>query len=109
MFMQQPQLIELSTTEGRILINPEEILFIESIQRKRVIHTYQEKYVSYKSLEYMESMLNQGYFARTHRSFIVNLKKIEKIVPYCRTSNKIVFYNYDEYAYISKKYGHDLF
>ncbi|MEW6624748.1 MAG: LytTR family DNA-binding domain-containing protein [Bacillota bacterium] len=106
--MQQPQLIELNTTEGRILINTEEILFIESIQRKRVIHTYRKKYVSYKSLEYMESILSHGYFVKTHRSFIVNLKKVQKVIPFCRTSNKIIFYNYDEYAYLSKKYENNL-
>ncbi|QIB27671.1 LytR/AlgR family response regulator transcription factor [Caloranaerobacter azorensis] len=101
------QLIDFSTTSGQILINSNDILFIESVKRQRIIHTFTQKYCTYESLNSIEDRLNKEYFIRTHRSFIVNIKKVEEVVLYCRSSRKILFRNYEECALLSKRYEQD--
>ncbi|WP_069650565.1 LytR/AlgR family response regulator transcription factor [Caloranaerobacter ferrireducens] len=97
------QLVDFNTVNGQILINSDNILFIESVKRQRIIHTFDQKYYTFESLNSIENRLNKEYFVRTHRSFIVNIKKIKKVAPYCRSSKKILFKNYKECALLSKK------
>ncbi|MFS0661099.1 LytTR family DNA-binding domain-containing protein [Niallia alba] len=56
----------------------EDILYIEIIARKTIIHTVKS---SYETTEAFLSFVNRlpWYFYRTHRSFLVNLKRITRI------------------------------
>lgn len=65
--------------QNSILFLPmEDILFIEKESRKTVIHTKDEKYETNEPLNELETRLDH-YFLKTHRSYIVNLKKVIKI------------------------------
>ncbi|GMN99097.1 LytR/AlgR family response regulator transcription factor [Parageobacillus thermoglucosidasius] len=88
-------------SHGSILFLPlDDILFVEKESRKTVIHTANERYETTETLSEIGDRLD-GCFFKTHRSYIVNLKKIVKIEPagetylaHFRDSHKI--------AYISK-------
>lgn len=56
-----------------------EILFIEALQKYVRIHTANERIVTLMSMSQLEETLPQAKFIRIHRSYIVNLDKIESI------------------------------
>jgi two-component system LytT family response regulator len=87
--------------QNSILFLPmEDILFIEKESRKTVIHTKDEKYETNEPLNELETRLDH-YFLKTHRSYIVNLKKVIKIEAVGETY-WARFSNSDKVAYISK-------
>jgi DNA-binding LytR/AlgR family response regulator len=57
----------------------EDILFIEALQNYVAIHTKDKKYISYLTLNAVSEYLPADQFLKTHKSFIVPLKKVESI------------------------------
>lgn len=63
-----------------IQLMPNEILFIESINRTLFVHTDNESYETKISIKLYEEYLSGSNFVLTHRSCLVNLNKVEQIV-----------------------------
>lgn len=59
-----------------------EIAFIEAQEDYVMIHTQQARYMKNLTMSYLETHLPKDLFIRTHRSYILNLEKIEKLEPY---------------------------
>ncbi len=57
----------------------DDILYIEAMQKYVRIHTSASRFVTLMSMSQLEDILPSENFARTHRSFIVNLSKINSI------------------------------
>jgi DNA-binding LytR/AlgR family response regulator len=57
-----------------------DIVYIKSDADYTEIFTPEKKYLSTEPLRFWTESLNQDQFARTHKSFIVNTSKIEKVV-----------------------------
>ena len=60
-------------------IRTEDILFLETFERKVIIHTNSQDYIVKMSMNKLEKELNNKGFFRCHTSYIVNLIKIEEI------------------------------
>ena len=58
-------------------INITDILWIEALENYVVIHTIKDKYTVFSSMKNIEQKLSPDLFFKTHRSYIVNLDKIE--------------------------------
>jgi len=58
-------------------INITDILWIEALENYVVIHTVKDKYTVFSSMKNIEQKLSPDLFFKTHRSYIVNLDKIE--------------------------------
>ncbi len=56
-----------------------EILFIEALQKYVRIHTASQRIVTLLGMSQLEAMLPAGQFVRIHRSYIVNLNRIDNI------------------------------
>ena len=63
-----------------IRINVADILYGRSAAAYTAIFTGEKKYLSQEPLRYWEEHLDPKIFIRTHRSFIINTLKIEKII-----------------------------
>lgn len=59
-------------------INFDDILYVESIKDYVNIKTEDQEYIVLDTLKSLENQL-PGNFARVHKSFIINLEKVEKI------------------------------
>lgn len=57
----------------------EEVLFIEALQKYIRIHTKEKRIVSLLSLSKIQELLPSNNFVRIHRSYIVNIDKIDNI------------------------------
>lgn len=77
-----------------IMVNTEDIIYIECENRECIIHTKNEVYKDNNTLNYFEERLaNKGFF-RIHKSFLINLKYISEIHPwfnntYCIKVNRL--------------------
>lgn len=81
-------------------IKHSEIIYIEKLTPKTIIHTTSNEIFSYMSLEALEKLLDPLLFIRCHKSFIVNKKYINKI---CLKSN-MIFFNNNQNCFIGNKY-----
>ncbi|MFB4168247.1 LytTR family transcriptional regulator DNA-binding domain-containing protein [Virgibacillus sp. JSM 102003] len=82
-----------------IFIPLSEIIFIERVNRKSVIHSYKKQVETYESLTSLNQQLDES-FLRCHKSYILNIDYLEVIElknqKYCGH-----FYDYDKWVKIS--------
>ena len=57
----------------------DEVLYIEALSTYSVIVTEKQKHIVYVTLKSMEERLPFAHFARVHRSYIVNTRRIESV------------------------------
>ncbi len=79
------------------LLTPADVLYIESINRTIQVHTATGTVETKIPLKVYEQYLQDHYFYPTHRSFLVNLKKIRTIA-----NSTIYFYNDQRTALIAE-------
>ena len=68
--------------EGEKILQKEEIADIESYGRRLHFHVGNEEYLAYSKLDDTERHLNDRNFLRIHKSFLVNMRFIERINSY---------------------------
>lgn len=67
-------------TDGKLIrLNNEDILFIESMGDYVKFVTRDKKYVTHNSMSSLEEKISKDCFIRVHRSYIVNVQKIDDI------------------------------
>lgn len=75
-----PDVIFIKSGYEHIKVDIADIRFIQSDADYTQIFTATKKYLSQEPLRYWEDYLNSKRFVRIHRSFILNISKIETIV-----------------------------
>ncbi len=65
--------------EKMVKVPIQEIFYIEAERNYCRIHTKEKEYLQVMTLKDMEEKLPQNHFLRIHRSYIVNLSKIDEI------------------------------
>lgn len=75
-----PEAIFIKSGYEHVRIDVADILYVRSDADYTEIFTEQKKYLSQEPLRYWEENLDPRKFVRTHRSFIINISKIEKII-----------------------------
>lgn len=65
-----------------IILNTDEINWIEAVEDYVNLHTSKDSYLVLQSLSRMESKLNPDRFVRVHRSYIVNLEAVTELQPW---------------------------
>lgn len=67
-------------TDGKLVrLNNDEILYIESMGDYVKFVLADRKYVSHNTIKNLEEKINPGVFLKIHRSYIVNMKKVQNI------------------------------
>ncbi|MEO0473502.1 MAG: LytTR family DNA-binding domain-containing protein [Bacteroidota bacterium] len=72
--------IAISSMDAWVFIDKTEIMYLEAARRYTVVSTTKGEHVVSKPLSYFESLLTEPHFFRSHRSYLVNLKFVEKLV-----------------------------
>lgn len=66
--------------DGKLVrLNNDDILFIESMGDYVKFVTRDKKYVTYNSIKNLEERIDKDHFMKVHRSYIINLLKIDDI------------------------------
>ena len=64
----------IETCEGVFIRRSEEIICVETIARKVMVHTTDGKFISSKGIDYWKQTLDLPCFFPTHRSYIINMR-----------------------------------
>lgn len=86
--------------KNMIFIPLNDIVFIERLERKSLIHTTQQIFETYEALSSLEEYLDERFIA-SHRSYIINIKLLTRIEA-AGQMYKAYFRDYDKPARISK-------
>ncbi|MFL0246112.1 LytR/AlgR family response regulator transcription factor [Candidatus Clostridium stratigraminis] len=90
----------------QVKIFVDEIIFVEVFIRTSIIHTINGSFIiDYLSLKKLHSMIDHKNILQSHRSYLINLKFVNKIEKTNdKTSFKIHFYNTEETALLGNSY-----
>lgn len=69
--------IKSNSRQKRVKI--EDILYVEALKDYVVVHTVSERFTIHSTMKDIQKKLPQKHFVRAHRSFIVNIDKIDII------------------------------
>lgn len=83
-------------------IDTNSIYYVEKDRKKTVIHTTGSKYETHESINDLEKRLNPVNFFRAHKCYLINLKMVEKIIPWGDNSYLVKFFNSNNDALISR-------
>lgn len=100
--------VPLLNGERIVLVSPSEILFY--VAQKDEINAVIREDVTYKTgdpLNYWEDRLKDQKFFRCHRSFLVNLDKVEEIIPAINTPYVLKIKGSHEEIPVSRTYVKD--
>lgn len=65
-----------------VVLNISDIYYCEANERHTLIYTKDDKFVYREGITEVQKIIDNKKFFRTHRSYLVNLAKIEEIVPW---------------------------
>lgn len=107
--LEKKNTIKLKENNSLLSINLVDIIYLtfDSNIRKTVIYTTNDKVESYKSLSYYERLLNElsNNFVRTHKSCIVNVKKVKK---FDFKNEEVIFKDNKKINLLSQKYKKEI-
>ena len=92
--------LRIKQHKNMIFIPLDDIVFIERLERKSMIHTPQQIFETYEALSSLEEYLDDRFIA-SHRSYIINIKLLTRIEA-AGQMYKAYFRDYDKPARISK-------
>lgn len=102
-----PSYCHITTTKGIYNLPLNEILFIESHQKKSILHTKNGVLPLPIPLYRIRKALPAPIFLQTHRSFLVNLNNISYIDKQ-KDPWTIHFFMTEKHAFISRSFRHQV-
>lgn len=84
------EVIPAEQNSKTILIRPEEIIYISTDKDNVLIKTEGESYLTRYTLRELESRLDPKMFFRTHRCYLVNIRKMRELIPYFNGTYTVV-------------------
>lgn len=73
-----------------LLIRPEEVIYISTDKDNVYVKTETESFLTRYTLRELESRLDPKCFFRTHRCYLVNIKKMRALIPYFNGTYTVV-------------------
>lgn len=103
---QKEQVVEFSFVEGKVSLRADEIIYIETARHKNIFYTKRQTYSIYRKLNEIEEDLKDMGFVRTHLSYLVNMRYIEKISSYVLrlTNGKEISVPKSRYPEVKRQY-----
>ncbi len=77
--------------EGQVmLLNPSEVLYASAEEGRAWLHTADDHFPTHFTLNELEQRLVPRGFFRAHRGYLVNLQRVQAVIPYTRDSFTLV-------------------
>ena len=71
------------------VVNIKDIYYCEARERETIVYTKDSEYIVKESIKEFEKNLDTNLFFKTHRSYIVNVSKINEIIPWFNNTYKL--------------------
>jgi len=88
--MRPLEVVPVEHNSKTILIRPGEILYISTDKDNVYIKTDTKSYLTRYTLRELEARLDSRSFFRTHRCYLVNIKKMRELIPYFNGTYTVV-------------------
>lgn len=75
----------LSCVEGNVSVGAFEIIYIETMGHRNIVHLKDQDFHIYEKLDTFEQLLRAHGFLRVHKSYLVNMQHIRNINSYVMT------------------------
>lgn len=104
--LQEERVVEFGFVEGRRQLKVDDIIYIETNRHKNVFYTKEQTFSIYRKMDELEEDLKEMDFVRTHQSFLVNMKYIERISSYVMilTTGKEISVPKSRYPEVKRQY-----
>lgn len=101
------KVLKINTISSFNIIKIQDILYVETKNRKTLIHTISSVIKTSKNLHYIEDKLKKecDFFVRTHRACIANLNNV---IDFDFKNKKITFFNNKKCPLLSKSYKNNI-
>lgn len=87
--------------ESMSFVTINDIILVQREDNSTVIYTQKDSFITSTSLTEVEEKLDKDRFMRSHKSYIINLSQITKILPYGRWTYIVKFKDLDKDALIT--------
>lgn len=87
--------------ESANFVDTMDIVLIQREDGNTVIYTEKASYITSASIGDIEAKLDPSVFLRSHKSYVINMKKIKRIEPYGRWTYTVFFEGFDKDALIT--------
>lgn len=99
-------LLFIKTKSDIYFVDEKDLYFIEKQGKKLIIHLKDEIIETYMGLRELENKLTNNFF-RTHKSYLINLRKVYKVSQFSESSFVVHFRDIEQTALITKeKFNH---
>lgn len=89
--------------ESMSFVDIKDIILVQREDNSTVIYTDKDSFTTSASLTDIEEKLDKEQFIRSHKSYIINVSQITKIVPYGRWTYVVRFKDLDKDALITQE------
>lgn len=100
--------ITVKKDDSIVLLDPSDIYYLTARKGKVLIITKNDQYYSWDSMNSWEQRLSRFNFFRCHRSYIVNVEKIEEIIPWFNDTYNLKLKGIPDKIYSSKTFTKQL-
>jgi len=97
--------IIIKNKEGISFVDTSDIVIVQREDRNTVIYTVDNSYITSEGLSELEERLDKNQFFRSHKSYIVNLDRIDSIEPWFNSTYNIHIKGIDEIIPVSRTYA----
>ncbi len=101
-FRESAKRLFVNSEDETVLLRPEDIYYFEVRDKTVLLRCANNTYTSTDSLNYYEMKLQNSDFFRCHRSYLVNLSKVHRLINFTRRYGELGFADIKETVPVSK-------
>ncbi|QXM07087.1 LytR/AlgR family response regulator transcription factor [Crassaminicella indica] len=94
--------IILCKNEKMIVVDWMDIYYCEAHERETIVYTKDEKYIAKMNISQFLEKIPKDKFYRSHRSYILNLDKIQEIIPWFNNTYNVKLEDLDAIIPVSR-------
>lgn len=93
--------------QGAAAVLVEDLIYVETDRHRNLFHTTDHVYSIYRKLDEIERQLHGMGFVRMHRSFLVNMRYVERISSYIcyLTTGEQISVPKPRYPYVKEQFA----
>lgn len=89
-------LIPVERNGKMVLVDPKDVVYAYADDDYVYLRLFKEKFLTHFTLRELESRFEPFHFFRSHRTYLINLRRIKEIVPHPRGSYGVVLDDHDK-------------
>lgn len=98
--MESKRRYPIETSDGVVTVRADDIVYVATVERKVLVYTINETYVSTKTMDYWKETLILPCFYIPHRSYLINMRYISAIY---KDSIRLTYDGTEKEVYLTRR------